>query len=637
MMTKRILGNISRRDFLGGVALTSAAGAMMSPMELFAQQSSSNHYYPPSLTGMRGSHVGSYEVAHSVSWQGKNWAKPKDQTDDIYDMIVVGGGISGLSAAYFYQQKLGGGARILILDNHDDFGGHAKRNEFDVDGKKIITYGGSETIEGPSSYSAQAKQLLKEISIETDRFYSYFHTDFYKKWELGTGIYFDGSQYGKDTFVKDPFSRYEGLLEGTNDGPSKPERIERVRSFPVSKKSQDAIISMLIEPKDHFPDLVDQDKIDKLRNISYMDYLQQYYDMPKEATDILRDDRKGSWGVGWDDLSAFTAAGSYMPGMDGYNELVDSMAGDYVEEPYIFHFPDGNAGVARALVRKLVPGSVPGTTMEDLVTSRVNYGLLDQAGSDIRIRLNSTAVDVRHTPDQSQVDVTYVRNNEVFRVRAKHVVMACYNNIIPYICPEVPEKQREAIASVTKIPLVSTSIALTNWRALAERGVWSVLVPKSELQNEYYLDFPTSMGDYKYSQNPDQPIVLRAWYIPTAPDQGYNAIEQAKLGRMHLYQLAFSDFENTIVKHLDGMFGDVGFDVERDIAGITVNRWPHGYAYEYSSMSDPADYGREKGPHIAGRAQMGRISIANSDAEAYAYVDGAIDAAYRAVGEQLKV
>ncbi|MBT5074957.1 MAG: NAD(P)-binding protein [Kordiimonadaceae bacterium] len=636
-MTKRLLPNINRRDFLGGVALTSAAGAMMSPMELFAQQQgASSEYYPPKLTGMRGSHAGSFEVSHAVSLERTDWDIPKDQTDDIYDMVVVGGGISGLSAAFLYQQKMAG-ARILILDNHDDFGGHAKRNEFDIDGKKVIGYGGSQTMQDPGHYSQEAKKLLKDISIETERFYDYFKMGHYNKWEMGGALYFQKPDFGEGKLIKNPYGGLYDLFGDDKSTFGRKERTEKIREFPISKKAQDALIKLMFDPIDPFQGLPAQEKIKRLRSITYIEYLEKYYDMPKEGSDTFRDNAKGLWGVGWDALSAMQAAVMYEVGMGVFEDLVEILEGPDTSEPYIFHFPDGNAGVARSLVRKLIPEAVPGNTMEDLVLSKVDYSLLDQEGSDNRIRLNSTAVNVRHSIDQSHVDVSYVRNNTVYRVRAKHVIMACYNSIIPFICPEVPEKQVEAINYATKVPLVYTNIALRNWRAFAEKKCNRIRLPKEKLHHSYVLDFPVSMGDYTFSENPDQPILVHATCVPTVPDEGYTAIEQAKMGRMNLYQTSFDDFERSIVGHFEGMFRGTGFDAQRDIAGITVNRWPHGYAYEYNDYSDDPEYGPDKGPHIAGRAQIGRISIANSDASAYAYVNGAIDAAVRAVDEQVKL
>jgi len=623
---------ITRRDFMGGFALSIAAGTTLSPLKAAARFSAAmgrEDYYPPKLTGMRGDHVGSFEVAHGVARKGVEWPRPLAQTDDTYDLIVVGGGISGLSAAWLFRARTGPDARILVLDNHDDFGGHAKRNEFNVDGQKLIGYGGSMTIEDPSHYSKVAAQLLKDISIEVQRFSSYFDQEFLTRWKLERGIYFNQEAYGVDRLLPDPFpDAYFAASRISTD--------EVIGKFPVQEATRAALIRLLSDDRDLLAGLSDAEKIETLRRTSYFDYLQDYAGVPAEGAVILRDKlSKSIWGVGWDAMSTLEGARLGMPGTENWG-LSAAQIGAYGEgEPYISHFPDGNAGVARALVRGLNPAAVPGRTMEDLVTARVDYGALDNEKSAVRIRLNSTAVDVRHAKDGKTADVTYVQKGVASRVRAKHIILACYNSMIPYICPEVPDAQREAIAYAAKAPLVYINIAIRNWRAFADAGIDNIYIPNAKLMHSFRLDYPVSMGDYKFSSGPDQPIVIHGTYIPAVPGQGFNAREQFRLGRHKLFELSFAEFEEDVFRQMDGALAGNGFDAEREIAAITVNRWPHGYAYEYFDLSDPPEWGREHGPHIAGRAQIGRISIANSDASAYAYVDGAIDAAARAVDEQV--
>ena len=245
-------------------------------------------------------------------------------------------------------------------------------------------------------------------------------------------------------------------------------------------------------------------------------------------------------------------------------------------------------------------------------------------------------MNVQHTPDEKSVDVRYVKNGKVYRVRGNHVVMACYNNMLPYVCPEISEKQIQSLAYATKIPLVYISIAVRNWNAFHNLGFHSFHIPQSKLMHSFGMDFPVSMGGYDYTSKPNQPTVLHGTFVPTDPDKGLSPKQQSISGRRKLYEMNFQDFESLIYEQLDGSLGIGGFDIERDIAGITVNRWPHGYAWEYNDYSDPPEYNPYNGPHIEGRKQIGRISIANSDSSSYAYVDGAIDAADRAVNEQLK-
>ena len=619
---------ISRRDFLNGVALSLAAGTSLSPFEAFAQTSGASAHYPPLLSGLRGSHAGSFEIAHAVAMAGAKFGHPDEQTDATYDLVVVGGGISGLAAAYFYLQQQGADKKVLVIDNHDDFGGHAKRNEFEVDGHELIGYGGSQSLESPSRYSRQSAQLIKDIGIEVGRFYDYFDRGYTRRKGLRPAIYFSREEYGEDLTAPNVMGDFTGE-------PDQDAFNSALAKYPISDESKASLAALLHSEEDYLAGMSRKEKTELMRGISYTDFLRDHVGVTEEVVTIVRDSINGYWGFGLDALSALEGWRLGRPGTFELGLGADSDNFLSREEPYIFHFPDGNAGVARALVRALIPDALAGNTMEDLTIGKVDYSKLDRASNSARIRLNSSAVDVRHTPNQSDVDVTYIRNGKPERVRGKHVVMACYNSIIPHIVPEVQANQREAIEQAQKTPLVYINIAVRNWRAMAEFGCNNIYIPKPSLMYSFGLDFPVSIGEYAFTSGPEQPAVLHGTFLPTMPDQGLTQKEQNYLGQKRIFEMSFDDYESRITRQLDGALGGAGFDVERDIAGITVNRWPHGYAYEYNELFDPPDFGPDKGPHIAGRAQIGRISIANSDSQAYAYVNGAIDAAYRAVQEQV--
>ncbi len=612
---------ITRRDFLNGLALGVAAGGALSPLELLA----ADGRYPPALTGMRGSHPGSFEIAHAMAWGQMKWPRPEAQTDDTYDLVVVGGGISGLSAASMFKRRRADESRILILDNHDDFGGHAKRNEFTVDGERLIGYGGSQSIQGPKRYSAEASRFLKDVGLVTDRFYEYFDQQYFKDRKLERGLYFKRDVYGTDSTRRDVMRGFGG------DAPGDIAAI--VEGYPIPAEARGSLVELLGGNKDYLAGIPQEQRTALLRSMSYSDYLRKHAQAHEEVVLLLRDRGVGWWGVGYDAVSAHSAWGAGMPGFAGMSSSDDET--DEAPEPYIFHFPDGNAGLARLIVRSLIPGAAAGQTMEDIVRARVDYDRLDSASNSTRIRLDSTAVDVRHAEGGQFVDVTYVRGGETYRVRAKHVVLACYNAVVPYLCPELPAAQAEAIRKAVKIPLVYINIAVRNWKPFESLGYHQLSVPRANILQSFGMDFPVSMGGYEYTQSSGRPTVLHGTYVPTAPDVGLDERRQHVEGRKKLFTLTFDEFERDIANVMSGALAPAGFDFERDVAAITVNRWPHGYAYEYNDYSDPPHWGRDEGPHVAGRARIGRISIANSDASAYAFVDGAIDAAHRAVSEQL--
>lgn len=615
------LSSITRRDFLGGVSLPIVAG--LAPAGFIGCGRKEATYYPPGATGLRGNHTGSFETAHALSWEGRRWPRPETQTDADYDLIVVGGGISGLAAAHFWRQRAGADQRILILDNHDDFGGHAKRNEFDVAGKKLIGYGGSQSLDGPGSFSPVAKRLLADLGVEPQRFFQYFDQSFYAGRNMKSGVWLDRANYGSDILIDDPLALW-------SDEPDEAATRAAIAAMPWPQDVRALFSELALSSRDYLEGMSVAEKIDLMRRVSYEDFLRAHAGAGEDILLFLRRSITGLWGVGWDALSALEGARLGMPGTAGLGVDADIPEPYGRDEPYIFHFPDGNASVARLLVRALRPDVMRGASMEDVVSARARYDRLDADSARVRVRLNSTVVEARN--EGGAVDVVYVKDGAAFRVRGANAVLAGYMHMLPYICPEMGEEQREAIDVAEKVPLVYVNVALANWRAFEKAGYHRFYAPQGFFES-VALDFPVSMPGYEFSRSPDEPIVAHLQYVPTEP--GLTEREQHRAGRAKLYRMTFEDFETAIVDQLTGMLGPHGFDAERDIAAITVNRWPHGYAYEYNELYDPWEWTVENGPHVAARARIGRMSVANSDASAYAYVNGAVDAADRAVNELL--
>ncbi len=349
------------------------------------------------------------------------------------------------------------------------------------------------------------------------------------------------------------------------------------------------------------------------------------------------------FGVGFDAVAAQDAWGLGAPGFAGMNLEAGPGKGmnrdaipNKEAEKYFFHFPDGNASIARLLVRNLIPRAIPGQSAADVVLARANYAKLDEKSSPVRIRLNSTAVRVQHQGDPASgkgVEIAYARGGKVYTVKAAHCILACWHVVIPYICQQLPEKQKEALASAAKVPLLYTNVALRNWKAFEKLGTNAIYVPDG-YHSYMNLDLPVSIGGYECSKKPEEPIVVHMMKTPCKP--GRPARDQHLLGRVELFTTTFETMERNIREQLARVVGPGGFDPANDITAITVNRWPHGYAYEYNSLWDKFWLEGGETPCEAARKPFGRIAIANADAGAYAYTDGAIDHAYRAVGELTK-
>jgi spermidine dehydrogenase len=650
----RLLGMdqpITRRDFLNGIAIgaTAAAsgpllaaslsdspapgaggsGAPSAPSaaQLPPAAQDAAGYYPPLLTGLRGNHPGSFEDAHALR-DGRTWPTATD-TGEEYDLIIVGGGISGLAAAHFYRAHAKAGSRILILDNHDDFGGHAKRNEFNLDGHLNLLNGGTLEIDSPRPYGPIAAGLLTTLGIDVPKLTKTTQNlEFYEHLGLQSSVFFDRETFGADK-----------LAVGLGRLPLK----EFLAQAPLSASARDAIVQIEEGKVDYLPSLNSDEKKQRLSRMSYEAFLRDVVHVEPAVLHFYHARTMGEWGIGTDAVSALDCWGFGLPGFQGMNLAKGSIrrmgftpAGyEDTGGSYRLHFPDGNATIARLLVRNLIPDAVPGNSAEDVVTARVNYAKLDRVGAPIRLRLNSIAIRARHLGDPQsarQVEVTYLRGGRPFTARARGAVLACYNMMIPYLCPELPPAQKDALHRLVKTPLVYTSVALRNRQAFDALKVHRVYAPGG-YHTYFHLNPHVDIGRYESPKSANDPTLLHMVRTPCKP--GLPEHEQNRAGRAELLSTTFETFERNIREQLARTLGAGGFDPARDITAITVNRWPHGYAPEYNPLFDP-DVPEAQRPHVIGRAQFGRIAIANSDSGGGAYTDSAIDQGHRAVMELLR-
>jgi spermidine dehydrogenase len=673
----------TRRDFLNGVSLT-VGGLLLSPREAFGLSAADAPRgappYPPALTGLRGSHDGSFEVAHGLLRDGTfpDAASAAADRGERYDLVVVGAGISGLAAAWYFRRAAGPSARILILDNHDDFGGHARRNEFRVGGRTLIGYGGTFAIDSPAPYSAVASALVAELGVDVSRWERMFERGLYAGLGMTAGVFFDRETFGADRLLRAPAagrapapsasrapaptasgapapsasgapapsaSRAPAPAAGGAAAPAGagPGRGEAdawpafLAQAPLSEAARRDIARLVGESIDYLPGLDDGARKARLARISYADFLVKTAACHADVLPFFQARPHSLYGLGIDAVSALDAWGLGLPGFAGLKLDPTAAPGMGLDarpgrrSPFL-HFPDGNATIARLLLRRLIPQAVPGRGVDDAAVGRADYARLDQPGP-ARLRLNSTVVRVRHAGDAAQaaeVEVSYVRGGRLERVRARGCVLACWSSVIPYICPELPAAQREALAYAIKVPIVYTSVVLRGWTSFQALRVSRAHCPGS-YHTSVELDLPVRVGSYRPPRRPDEPIVVHMMRTPCRP--GLSAREQHRAGRLELFQTTFATFERSVREQLTRMLGAGGFDASRDILALTVNRWPHGYAYQYNSLWDPFWVDGGPLPCVTARRRFGRIVIANADAAAYSYTDAAIDQAHRAIGE----
>jgi spermidine dehydrogenase len=636
--------SITRRDLLQGVAMVGAGLALASqgsaqvsaPVPNGEVPSADN--YPPLRNGLRGQHPGAFENAHALR-DGHDFGAP-ESTGETYDLVVVGGGLSGLAAAYFFKKRFGADARILILDNHDDFGGHARRNEFHHDGKTLMINGGSSYMVAPSYWTQDARNLLHELgAMETDP--NGRGNDAIRSRNMETATFFSREHFGQDLLVKG----------GTpQDGDA-----AFLKQTPLSPRVQEDLVRLITGAVDYMPGVPTQEKIARLRAMSYRDYLLNVAKIDPEAARLVG----GIWCLGQDMGSAWFAFFRNKPGFEGLG-LTRPWGSPEKEEITSDNFSmlAGNSDLARLLLRDLVPDALSAGGVPEIQMTRIDYSKMDVEASSGRYRLNSTVVRVKPVattkarplfePDNSETEITYIRDNRLQTVRGKNVVLACMNNIIPYLLPELPQEQKDALFDAVRSPNLVTNVMFRNWRAFEQAGVSSFTFPKM-FYARMSLSEQRYFGNYVPSESPDEPIIVsfsggsssgiansrdmvEQLMGEYAPEFGTPMDDQFRMIRYALLETPFEDFERRIRQQASDALSGTDFDPARDILGITVNRWAHGFTVGRNTLFEPGAE-HEPSPTLAARVPFGRITIANADAGGVSTAATAINEAFRAVRE----
>jgi len=608
---------ITRRDFVQGAAVAAGAVLQAGAVGAFGGANASAGAqrmtiadYPPVKTGMRGSHPGAYEIAHALARDGAKFPEPKS-TEEHYDLIVVGAGISGLAAAHYYQKRFGADSKILLLENHDDFGGHAKRNEFHQSGEMVLSLGGTHNLEW-WSFSKTVNAFMQEHGVDCKGMRKQMEFAYGRDAPNSPAMWFDETTYGVNRLV-------------TNFNLSAKLTTEDIDKIPISDAGRDSL-KRFYDSAPSLEDWTEAEAEDLLSSMSYPDFLRQYGGLTEDAVQLFDKEEHGSWGL---EMRAISAAEAMWEGYPGAHLFGEDWSEDSFGYP-VAMWPDGNASLVRLMVAKLVPQSAPNAAAENVAMTQFDYSALDRENTNVRLRLNSTVVGVNNT-DQG-VSVTYASSEgELKQVSARHSVLACYHSIIPHLCPAMSDTQKAALKYQVKVPMILTNVLLRNSEALDKLGVDAVSCP-GRLHARLFLFKGLHTGGYKRSDGADEAVSLVFWGSISPPEDAVDIRSQLRGSRQKLLELSFEDFEREVRTVLDGLLGPAGFDVAEDILAITVNRWPHGYAYEYMQLWDP-EWESGEAPHEIARQPFGSITIANADAGASAYTHVAIDQAYRAVAE----
>ena len=608
--------SITRRDFVYGSSLMLAGTlvggneslqASVNNLSDYSFDVSANWYGPGGIGDYAKSHGNTPELiktAHQIrSGKFSNQEKMAIDTNEEFDLVVVGGGFSGLSAAYHFN-RLNPSGRVLVLDNHPIFGGEAKRNDFIVNGMHISGPQGSNDFGlpsldgGPDDYFT-ALNMPREFNYTeptgsaVDMRIPIDNYD-YLTWQersYDVGHFFDGAA---TPWVKDV---WESGLQSTPWSKEVQAAFQRVRSIEGSKQTDEW-----------------------LDTVTLKSYYEKNLGLPPEVIAFYDPIMASIIGLGCDGISAYWGKYFDMPGFK---------KPDLYDAGYLQSFPGGNAGIARHFVKKLNPEAIEGKSFEEILFGKINFAKLDHADKTVRMRLNSTVVGVEHISEMSNkehVQITYANGEVLSKLKAKAVVMASGGWVNRHVLKDMPDSYHSAYAKFGHSPVLVANVALTNWRFLERLGVAAALW-NGGFGFTCNIRRPMVVDGQSQPLDPDKPIVM-TFYAPIFKS-GLSRKNQGIIGRAELLGTSFADYERQIREQMTAMFSAGGFDPVRDIAGIILNRW--GHAYVNPDLGFMFGNNNELSAPDVIRQPYGRIAIGHSELRGHQYWNGAAGEGRRAV------
>lgn len=605
--------DISRRDFVNGALVGVGAALMTSTTQVFAAgQTPDITYEDPHGDGYAG--VGDYAISNGNVASTRQAAHlirdgiPDDLLSSVedlneeYDMVIIGGGFSGLGAAYEFHKKYGDSKKCLIIENHPVFGGEAKQNEFEVDGYTLYGPQGSNDFGAPDmSKDSLIANIYRDTGLPTEFSYQELAPEVSKvraPEDNYFGMYWDEERYDTGYFMgKDAETPW--IVNPRKD---------RLARMPWSEEFK-ADLNRAFDDKEDYHEAEGLDQwLDTMNYKEYLENVMGYCPKVAEYFDPVIAISMGA--VCSDVYSAYSAKLLDMPGTGIHYKV------DLNEETGVHSYPGGNSGIFRHIIKYIMPKSIKGgTSFEEILYNPIDFDALDQPENAVNMRLNATALDVSHDgPAESaeHVNVTYFQDGTIKKIKAKTVVMSVGGWVARNIAKDMPKSLTDAYAQFYHSPVLVVNVALRHWRFLDKLGISSGRLFDG-FGDFFSIRRPMVTGDQTQPFDPDKPIVM-TFYVPFT-NAGFDIQEQGTLGRIELLSKSYADYEQEIVEQMTNMFSEHGFDAKRDIAGIVLNRWGHAYISPQPGFHFDRD-GKIAPPNVVKKG-YGRIQFGHSELSGY--------------------
>ena len=544
-------------------------------------------------------------------------------TNNDFDLIVVGAGLSGLAAAYYWCTRVDASAKILLIDASSRIGGSSVDHNFEVNGRAMSAPGGAQELVFPASFSSTVRSTLAAIGIDID--------------SLATKV--DSSHYAHRGAKNHAFCFSADQWQQDGIAIWNPEEGIDLSNAPLCEEAKRQLSLIFEGEVPWFEGFDETAKLQALKSRSCAEILSDFGNCHPEVERFFAYSTSPSSGLPFSLHPALDAA---LVGYPPIGSLAPNLAGPWpgltqagiqffnTSSPVTYRFPDGNATIARAFLAWLRPDIFNGDNAAARIGETIDYDKLRNPTASRIFHLDESVQAIKSIDGNKLVVETTMSDGRSGNYSCSAAIVATWATESGLIVPSLTDSQKTTASAMGRLPIITATVAVSNWRAWKNLGVSSLSWPGHPHWQRAELGFPVKIGAYAAPDTPDEPNTITVIGATTALNK--QAPVAAAMGREFLNQPnQAAQLRDEILRLLTSALGPAGFDAQNDIHSCEVELWPNGYS-SYTTSLDDRDKSsasiEEKKTLARG---VGRIAIAGADVTDRPFLDGALEAAFDAV------